>query len=505
MSILSKENLKNIRKSGIAVAGEEVFDLPEKVLQFGTGVLLRGLPDYIIDRANNNGVFNGRIVVVKSTAAGSVDDFDAQDNLYTLHIKGIDNGKGIEEEVICSSISRVISAVDNWPAVLKTAQNPALQVVLSNTTEAGIALVKESIIDRVPESFPGKLLAVLYERFKVLGGNEESGLVIVPTELIVNNAKKLKEIILELAGINRLEGAFIEWLNKCNYFCDSLVDRIVPGKPPLATESELEQRYGYDDNLRISAEVYYLWAIEGNEKIRQILSFSRCSPGVIIAEDIEIYRELKLRLLNGTHTLTCAIAILCGFTTVSQAMDDQVFSDFITRLMLDEIAPAIPYETDQFKTEEFARQVLDRFRNPSIKHLWVSISVQYSLKLKMRVIPMLLNHYKKFNSVPAHFAFGFAAYIKLMKTTSQNGCYYTQLNEQQIEVKDDAAVIFHKAWQNTELKTVVHTILINKDLWDADLTSLPGFEDAVLNKLEQLVNHGASIVMKAVYNKEPES
>jgi len=492
MLTLSRENLKDIKQTETAVSGEELFALPEKVLQFGTGVLLRGLPDSLIDRANRNRIFNGRIVVVKSTTAGSFDDFAAQDNLYTLHVKGIDQGKEIEEDVICSAISRVISATKDWHEVLKMANNPELAVVISNTTEAGIALVKESILGRVPESFPGKLLAVLYERFNALGGSEDSGLVIIPTELIVNNGAVLKAIVLELAQSNKLETAFIDWLDQCNFFCNSLVDRIVPGKPPVRKLKELEERSGYRDALRITAEPYYLWAIEGNEHIRDKLSFARCNKGVIIFENIEPYRELKLRLLNGTHTLSCAVAILSGFATVKQAMEDSEFYQFVSYLMRVEIAPAIPYQIDQAQTEAFICQVLDRFRNPSIEHLWQSISVQYTLKLKMRVVPLLLTHYKRYDTAPKYFAFGFAAFIRFMKVYQQQGRYFGQVGDQDFEINDDQAAVFFNAWQKANYKAVVHTILADKELWNTDLTYLPGFEREVCLRIEQLITRGAT-------------
>ena len=229
--LLSKSNLKNIQSAEIIVPDEAIFNLPEKVLQFGTGVLLRGLPDYFIDKANRQGVFNGRIVVVKSTSTGSASEFDNQDSLYTLCVKGIENGQKVEENIISSAISRVLSANEHWDEILKCAQNPEMKIVISNTTEVGIQLVKESIDANPPESFPAKLLAFLFERYQAFNGSEESGMVIVPTELIVGNGDKLKAILLDLARFNQLNEAFINWLENNNSFCNSLVDRIVPGKP----------------------------------------------------------------------------------------------------------------------------------------------------------------------------------------------------------------------------------------------------------------------------------
>jgi tagaturonate reductase len=494
--ILSKDNLEKIDVPGLIVPESELFNLPEKVLQFGTGVLLRGLPDYFIDKANRNGLFNGRVVVVKSTDTGSADEFDRQDSLYTLHIKGIDEGREVSEQVVCSAISRVLAAGKDWDAILAVAKSPDLKVVISNTTEVGIQLVQDDISKHPPVSFPGKLLAVLYERYKAFGGSKESGLVIVPTELIVDNGRKLKEIVLELAQQNSLEPAFVEWLKSSNHFCNSLVDRIVPGKPDAATSKVIEGECGYEDSLRTISEVYSLWAIEGGSEVSSVLTFSQADKGVVITPDIEKFRELKLRLLNGTHTLSCGVAFLSGLRTVKLAMDNQPFSEFITRLMCKEIAPAIPYQVTRAETDEFAYKVLDRFRNPNIEHQWISISAQYSSKIKMRVLPLLLNHYRQNSSVPELIAFGFAAFIRFMKVTKAGDKYVGEVNGSEYTITDSQAAYFYKAWTNADAQQAVQNVLSNTTLWDTDLTKLPGFKDAVIGYLDAIMTDGAKDVLE---------
>lgn len=485
--ILSKYNLKRINVSGTELPGEQLFELPEKVLQFGTGVLLRGLPDYFIDKANRSGIFNGRVVVIKSTDTGTVDDFDKQDNLYTIYSKGIVNGKEVSEQLISSAISRVLSAANEWDEILDVARKPKLKVIISNTTEVGIKLVKEDVRKHPPASFPGKLLAVLYERYMAFNGSADSGLIIIPTELIVDNGKKLEAIVLELAHLNKLEPAFMDWLENSNSFCNSLVDRIVPGRPDAVLNEELETKNGYTDNLSIMAETYSLWAIEGDDKIKDVLSFAQADEGVVITPDIELFRELKLRLLNGTHTLCCAFAYLSGFKTVKEAMDDEQFTKFITQLVFEEIRPAIPYKIDDVVAADFANKVLDRFRNPYIRHEWLSISVQYATKIKMRVIPLLLNYYKLNNTVPACMAMGFAAFIRFMRVKAgDEGQYTGTINNEEYKVTDSQAAYFAKVWENPDSDAVIQNILKNKDLWDADLDILPGFTAAVIEQFNQL-------------------
>jgi len=328
---LSRKNIGNIQaQPGLTLPAANAFELPEKVLQFGTGVLLRGLPDYFIDKANRNGIFNGRVVVIKSTDSGGTDAFAKQDGLYTLCIKGLEDGKQVDETIINSSISRVLSAKNEWDQVLACAHNAEMQIIISNTTEVGITLVEDDVHAKPPQSFPGKLLAFLLERYKAFNGSVESGMVIIPTELITENGNKLRSIVLELAAMNKLDNDFVKWVETANDFCNSLVDRIVPGKLPELDRIATEKKLGYTDELMILSECFRLWAIESDSnRVRNILSFTSADDGAVIAPDIEKFRELKLRLLNGTHTFSCGLAYLAGFTTVREAMSNEYMSAFV--------------------------------------------------------------------------------------------------------------------------------------------------------------------------------
>ncbi len=474
--ILNRDNLKKIPAApGWIIPDSSLFELPEKVLQFGTGVLLRGLPDYFIDKANREGIFKGRIVVVKSTGKGDSSSFDRQDNLYTLCIRGIEKEKQVEENIVCSAISRVLTATGHWEEILHCAHNPELRVIISNTTEAGIQWVDEDIHLSPTDSFPGKLLSFLYERYQAFNEAADSGMVIIPTELIPGNGEILKAIVIKLAQANKLEAAFLDWLRENNHFCNSLVDRIVPGRPDGAAAAALEAQGGYSDELITVAEPYRLWAIEGDETVASLLTFRQADEGVVIVRDIGLYRELKLRLLNGTHTLSSGIAVLAGIETVKEAMANKPLADYIGRLMEDEIAPAIPYPVEKSKAETFARSVLDRFRNGHIRHLWISITQQYSMKMKMRVVPVLLRYYQLFNKPPEKIAFGFAAYL---------------LFEKSVKTEDGQAAYFQELWQQKDGAELVSEVLKNKELWDADLTALPGFEAAVARNLESISKRG---------------
>ncbi|MGF7232322.1 MAG: tagaturonate reductase, partial [Arachidicoccus sp.] len=310
---LSRTNLIHI--NNLPVPSSLILNLPEKVLQFGTGVLLRGLPEDYIDHANKQGIFNGRVVIVKSTQQNNVDDFKQQDGLYTLCKRGWENGKMISENALNASISRVLSAKEQWDEVIKCAHNKDLSVIISNTTEVGIVLDKTDKISTTtaPASFPGKLVALLWERYRIFEGAQTAGLVIIPTELIADNGKRLKDICLELAAINKLEPAFIDWLKEANDFCDSLVDRIVAGKVKGKQGEEILMKLGYNDKLMIMSEAYGLWAIQTSKPhSKKVLSFAKANSGVIVTGDIERFRRMKLFLLNAPHTFTVVIAMACG-------------------------------------------------------------------------------------------------------------------------------------------------------------------------------------------------
>jgi len=393
---------------------------PERVLQFGTGVLLRGLPDYFIDKANRAGLFNGSIAVVKSTAAGGTDAFARQDNLYTLHIKGLERKKKVQDVRVIAAISRVIHAADSWSAVLDVARDPAVETVISNTTEVGIVHdVNDDPLASPPVSFPGKLTAVLYERFRAFGGADDRGMVVLPTELIDKNGEVLRDIVIALAERAGLESGFVAWVRNSCLFCNTLVDRIVPGSLSAADRNQAERELGSRDELAIMAEPYCLWAIEASHpRVAQVLSFAAADPRVVITPDIEKFKELKLRLLNGSHTFACGLALLCGFRTVKEAMADQVFSAYVRELMDREIIPTLEVPgMEAAEATDFADHVIDRFGNPYLHHQWESISTNYASKMRMRNLPTLDRFVRRFNRVPICMALGFAGYLAWMQSS----------------------------------------------------------------------------------------
>ncbi len=455
---------------------------PEKVLQFGTGILLRGLPDYFIDKANRLGIFNGSILVVKSTA-GPVEDFERHQFQFTTCVRGIHKGRKIEENSVNAALSRVVSAQQQWPVVLAASITPTVQVIISNTTEVGIRFEPESIFQNPPTSFPAKLTAVLYERYKKLGTNSPE-LVVIPTELIPDNGKKLREIVLKLSVHNKLETDFVGWLDGKTLFCDSLVDRIVT-HPSDAVKESLKDY----NSLTIQAEPYKLWAIAGDERVKKVLSFAAADSDIIITQEIDHYRERKLRLLNGTHTVTACFGFLRGWNTVYECMQDKAMTSFVENVMLKEIEPTLPV-TAKENAHQFALDVLDRFRNPYTAHRLLSITMQSTAKMKMRNIPTLLRYVEQFKTLPGLLVQGFAAHLLFMKAVKKEGAnYFGSRSGEFYLIQDDQAGYFYEAWkdvqpgQEVSLRNFVMNVCQNTALWDSDLTALPMFVETVTDQL----------------------
>lgn len=442
---------------------EEQLGYPEKVLQFGTGVLLRGLPDQYISEANRTGKFRGRVVVVKSTQQGTTDDFADQDGLYTLCVKGIDNGKLVNQAYVNASISRVLSAVEDWTAMLEFAKSDDLSVVTSNTTEVGIVFAEENILDGVPSSFPGKLLAVLHTRFIHYNGDPSKGLVIIPAELIEENGTKLADILNRLAAHNQLGEAFSHWLNQSNPICNTLVDRIVPGKLSAADQAATEAELGFSDALMIMAEPFGLWAIEStDQRVIDALGFCDEAKGCRVVPSIQKFKELKLRMLNASHTFSCGVSMLAGMEFVKDSMNNEAIQSFISQLALEEIAAAIIGDKiSPAEATAFGKAVLDRFSNPFLEHKWVSISAQFTLKMKIRCLPLIIATQEKTGLLPLKMLIGFSAYLVQMNLVNSDG-----------------------------LATSLSNVLSDTETWGQDLTAIPGFLDKVLEMTASIQTKG---------------
>lgn len=452
---------------------------PVKVLQFGGGNFLRGFADWIIDVLNEKTTFNGAIDIVTSVTPGTAEQINEQNGLYHLLQQGTKNGQHFSETRLITSVNQAINPARHFNDFLQCAENPDLRFIISNTTEAGIAFdTNDKHYETLPNSFPGKLTLLLYHRFKFFSGSPDKTLIIIPCELIEKNGEELKKIIRQYAAYWKLPEDFATWLDK-NIFCNTLVDRIVPGFPK-ETINEFHAATGYDDQLVVAAEPFYFWAIECEADIRKEFPTHHASlHDVVFAKDITPYRVRKVRILNGTHTAFMPLAYLRGLCTVKEAMDDPFMENFILNTIKEEIVPTLALPEPELSN--FASAVADRFRNPFIKHQLISISLNSISKFKIRVLPTIIEYIRKKNTVPPNLMLSFAALI----------CFYRgNWQGHAIPLTDTPEVIarIQDAWKDTDSTKAVFKILADSGLWGTDLTTLPGVTETVAKNVAALLN-----------------
>ncbi|MDF2615510.1 MAG: altronate oxidoreductase [Sedimentibacter sp.] len=464
----------------------------EKVLQFGEGNFIRSFVDWMIDEMNKTGNFNGSVVVIQPRNNDSIKKLNEQNGLFTLYLNGIKNGEAISEHSIISSISRGINTYSDYDEFLKAAENPELRFIISNTTEAGIAYEeKDNLEDRPQSSFPGKLTALLYHRYKFFSGNKERGFIFLPCELIDKNGEKLKEVILKLARLWNLGEGFTEWINEGNTFCNTLVDRIVPGYPKDKIE-KITKELGYEDKLLVEGEQFHLWVIEGPQWVKEEFPADKARLNVLFVNDLTPYRTRKVRILNGAHTSMVPVACLYGKNTVREAVEDAVIGKFIQDTIYTEIIPTL--ELSEKELNDFAHAVLDRFKNPFIDHYLMSISLNSMSKFKTRVLPSILQYQKIYDSLPKRLVFSLAALIAFYKG-DRDGV--------QIDLKDDEETIalFKRLWANYDgtkqgLENLVAKVLGYVKNWEMDLNEVDNLCRQVTDYLEVILEKGMQEAVK---------
>lgn len=471
-------------------------EFPEKVIQFGEGNFLRAFVDWMIHQLNKQGKFNGRIVVVQPIPEGMADTLNQQDGLYTLLLRGLQGSSPVEQKEIISSISRVINPYTQWKSYLKCAENPDIEFVISNTTEAGITYDKNDRLDMTPpNSFPGKLASYLYHRFQYFKGDPSKGMVIIPCELIERNGDNLKEIILRLCEAWNLPLEFKSWVIDHNFFLNSLVDRVVTGYPKdeIAT---LQTQLGYQDQSINTGELFHLWVIEGPQELAQRISFAEIGLNVVWTTDMTPYRTRKVRILNGAHTASIPAAFLYGLDTVGEMMDHEVMGKYVRQLVADEIIPSI--NLDREMLTEFADSVIERFQNPFIKHYLISILLNSSSKFKARVLPSILEYQQLNGNLPDKLTFSLAALLAVYKDgTIEGSVMQAKRDEDDFVMKDDLPVLefFSEVWKcfdssRESVLKITQIILENQTIWGLDLHQISGLTEKTADYLYEITSTG---------------
>lgn len=390
---------------------ERHYNMKEKVIQFGEGGFLRSFVDVFIHKMNEQGLFGGKVVVVQPIAKGLIPVINEQKGVYHQFLRGVDNGKVVDECIKVTSISRGVDPYTDYAEYLKLAHNPDMRVIISNTTEAGIEyLGTESINDAPPKSFPAKLTALLYERFK----EGLPGFIILSCELIDNNGKELLNCVLKYAELWKLPDEFISWVKEENDFCNTLVDRICTGYPKDEVET-LTKRLGEEDKLMNTAEIFHLWVIEGNHEDE--FPLQKAGINVIWTQDVKPYKKRKVRILNGGHTSMVLAARLYGLSTVKECLDDELINKYLNKVIFDEIIPTLGNEKEDIP---FGKAVLERFSNPFVKHQLLSIALNSVSKFKARVLPTIIEYNEQRGCLPKCLTFSLAALIAFYRTDETN-------------------------------------------------------------------------------------
>ncbi|MDD6036451.1 MAG: tagaturonate reductase [Lachnospiraceae bacterium] len=385
--------------------------MKETIIQFGEGGFLRSFADVFVHKMNEQGLYDGKVVVVQPIAKGLIPVINEQKGVYHQFLRGIENGRVVDECIKVTSISRGIDPYTDYEEYLKLANNPDIHVIISNTTEAGIEyLGTESIEDAPPKSFPAKLTVLLYERFKA----GLPGFLILSCELIDNNGKELLDCVLKYAKLWKLPEEFVQWVRTENHFCNTLVDRICTGYPKDEAE-ELTARLGEQDKLMNTAEIFHLWVIEGDYE--KEFPLQAAGVNVIWTPDVRPYKKRKVRILNGGHTSMVLAARLYGLSTVKECLDDALVGAFLNKTLFEEIIPTLGNTEEDIR---FGRAVLDRFANPFVKHQLLSIALNSVSKFKARVLPTILEYYEANDRLPKCMTFSLAALIAFYRTEEAN-------------------------------------------------------------------------------------
>lgn len=491
-------NYKRIKASGYK--GYILEEAPEKILQFGEGNFLRAFVDYWFDVSNERVGWNGKAVLVQPIAQGLAEQINRQEGLYTLYLRGRENGEKVDRKRVISSVSRCLNPYEKagYDAMMQVAESDDLEYIVSNTTEAGIvydpACRKE---DCPPASFPAKLTQVLYRRWQA----GKKPVVILSCELIDNNGKELLKCVNQYIEQWGLEDGFKKYVNEDCTFCGSLVDRIVPGRIRDAEEVKaLDAKNGYEDPLTDVGEVFGVWVIEGDEKLNDVLPFKKAGlmDKVFVTPDMSPYKKRKVRILNGAHTGFVLGAYLAGEDIVRDCMNDEVIKGFMNKMLYDEVIPTLPLDKDDLL--KFAAAVSDRFNNPFVNHELMSISLNSTSKWKARNMPSFLEYIKEEGRLPECLTMSLAAYIAFysndIQALTDAGLVCKRPAGNEYTVSDDRWVLeFYYDHKDDSEEELVHAVLTNEKMWDQDLTQIEGLEAKVTENLKKIHTEGA----KAAY------
>ena len=463
---------------------------PERIIQFGEGNFLRAFVDWIIFNMNNKADFNSSVVIVQPLANGMIDMLNDQDGLYHLNLQGLDKGKAVDSIELIDVVSRCLNPYSQFQDYLKLAENPDMRFVISNTTEAGIAFDDSCKPDDAPaSSFPGKLTQLLFHRFKIFNGAMDKGLIMLPCELIFHNGTELKKCIEQYIALWNLGEEFKQWFEKaCGVYC-TLVDRIVPGYP-RDTINEILEKIQLEDKMVVKAEIFHLWVIEAPESVAKEFPADKAGLNVLFVPSEKPYHDRKVTLLNGPHTVMSPVAYLSGIDTVSEGLKDEVIAKFVDKVMFKELLETL--DLPKAELEKFGADVLDRFKNPFVKHFYTSIMLNSFPKFKTRDLPGLKIYLERKGELPLGLVLGLAGIITYYKGGKRG--------DVEITPNDDKAItdLLTELWKSGDVAKVAQGVLAAEFIWGEDLNKVKGLTSKVVEYLTSIQNKGMYETVKAI-------
>lgn len=461
---------------------------PERILQFGDGNFVRAFCDFIIEKANEKNILNSSIVISQNTRGGKAKELNNQNCIYTLIVRGKENGEIIENIEQITSVSRCLNPYIEYDKLLEIFKSEDLNLIISNTTESGIVYDDSNNFEDIPpSSYPARLTRGLYERFKSIGNKEESKLLILPLELTNENGTNLKNIILQYTKLWKLDLEFINWINDFLCIANTMVDRIVTGYPKDEID-KLEKKLGYEDNFITVTEPFYLFVIEAKNYCKKFFPIE--NNNIIWTNDVKSYKKMKVRILNGVHTAVSLPAYLCGFEIVLDFIKDELFNKYVKNILFDEIL--LTFE-DNKKYINFANNVIERFENPYLKHYLIDISLNSCSKFAARCLPTILDYIKIKDECPKLMSFSLASFIRFYKGEFINGDFIGEReNNEKYKIMDSEENIkffslLNSEWNNGNLESLTHKIMSKIELWNGiNLTKIKYLEENVFKNLEKI-------------------
>lgn len=448
-----------------------------KIMQYGEGNFLRTFVDAYFHTLNQEGGDYG-VYIVKPITFGSLEKFKQQNNEYHIVLRGVEKGTAVEKVYQIHSVQAAIDPFADPESYYALAKDDELKIIVSNTTEAGICYNEKDSLDGFETiTYPAKLTKFLYERYQA----GLDGVYLMPVELIDNNADALSACVEKYIALWNLPEDFAKWNKEKNFYCNTLVDRIVSGYPrDEQTKTHVTQLIGKEDVLMSIGEPFGLWAVEKKGNIADYIKEGMHNIEVVLTDNIGYYKKRKVRVLNGSHTNLVATGLMLGAQTVADCMNDKKLSAFLRRALDTEI---IPYVSDDIAaTTAFADSVTERFENPYLNHQLVSISLNSISKWRARVLPSFKDYYAQHGQIAPNLSVGFAYLMAMYSLVEkrENG-YFVQVPNREIEIKDDLPYLEYFA-----AKKPIGAFMSDESVWGEDLTKYAGFYDSVIANVEKI-------------------